>query len=39
MLVVAGATGGLMAGAGAGETTGAALTGSLTSLTVAADFA
>jgi hypothetical protein len=37
-LVVAGVTGGLMAGAGVGETTGATLIGSLTSLTVAADF-
>ena len=40
--LVAGATGGLMAGAGVDETTGATLIGSLTSLTsltVAADFA
>jgi len=39
MLPTAGATGGLVAGAGVGETAGATLMVSLTSLTTAADFA
>jgi hypothetical protein len=38
-LVVAGTTGGLMVGVGAGEITGATLIVSLTSLTAAADLA